>query len=147
MWGVTLREDGPTGRVLPGGSIALGLESHAMPRTWGLTKEQAGYKPAPKPEVRCDRCELMFPRTSIGTCKYVRGHTVPYRMTLGAPLPLGSPRADGERPPGLAVQPEALSAVGSAPSASFASSAWISPTSRSASAPAGSPPLRSFTIR
>jgi hypothetical protein len=44
-----------------------------MPKTWGLTKEQAGYKPAPKPEVRCDRCKFMFPRTSTGTCKYVRG--------------------------------------------------------------------------
>lgn len=44
-----------------------------MPKTWGLTKEQAGYKPAPKPEVRCDNCEFMFPRTSTGTCKYVRG--------------------------------------------------------------------------
>ena len=43
-----------------------------MPSTWGLTKEQAGYKPAPKPEVRCDACEFMFPRTSTGTCKYVR---------------------------------------------------------------------------
>jgi hypothetical protein len=44
-----------------------------MPKTWGLSREQAGYKLAPKPEVRCDRCEFMFPRTSIGTCKYVRG--------------------------------------------------------------------------
>jgi hypothetical protein len=44
-----------------------------MPSTWGLTKERAGYKLAPQPQVRCDRCEFMFPRTSIGTCKYVRG--------------------------------------------------------------------------
>jgi hypothetical protein len=44
-----------------------------MPKTWGLTKEQAGYRPAPKPEVRCDHCEFMWPRTSTGTCKYVRG--------------------------------------------------------------------------
>ena len=44
-----------------------------MPKTWGLTKEQAAYKPAPKTEVRCDRCQFMFPRTSTGTCKYVRG--------------------------------------------------------------------------
>ncbi len=44
-----------------------------MPKTWGLSREQAGYKLATKPEVRCDRCEFMFPRTSIGTCKYVRG--------------------------------------------------------------------------
>ncbi|MEO8292565.1 MAG: hypothetical protein ABI635_05455 [Actinomycetota bacterium] len=44
-----------------------------MPKTWGLTKEQAAYRPAPKSEVRCDHCEFMFPRTSTGTCKYVRG--------------------------------------------------------------------------
>lgn len=44
-----------------------------MPRIWGLTKEQAGYTLAPKPEVRCDRCAFMLPRTSTGTCKYVRG--------------------------------------------------------------------------
>ena len=44
-----------------------------MPRTWGLSKEAAGYGPAPRPEVRCDVCEFMFPRTSVGTCKYVRG--------------------------------------------------------------------------
>ena len=49
------------------------VESTSMPKTWGLTKEQAGYRPAPKPEVRCDHCEFMFPRTSRGTCKYVRG--------------------------------------------------------------------------
>jgi hypothetical protein len=44
-----------------------------MPKTWGLTKEQAGYEPAPKSEVRCDHCEFMWPRTSTGSCKYVRG--------------------------------------------------------------------------
>ena len=53
--------------------IGRGLESISMPKTWGLSKEQAGYKPAPKPEVRCDHCEFMWPRTSTGTCKYVRG--------------------------------------------------------------------------
>ena len=44
-----------------------------MAKTWGLSKQQAGYKPAPKPEVRCDVCEFMFPRLSMGSCKYVRG--------------------------------------------------------------------------
>ena len=44
-----------------------------MPKTWGLTKEQAGYRLAPKPEVRCDACAFMFPRISMGTCKFVRG--------------------------------------------------------------------------
>jgi hypothetical protein len=46
---------------------------NAMPKTWGLTKEQAGYKAAPKADFRCDHCEFMWPRTSTGTCKYVRG--------------------------------------------------------------------------
>ncbi len=44
-----------------------------MTRTWGLSKEEAGYKPAPKLEVRCDVCAFMFPRMAIGSCKYVRG--------------------------------------------------------------------------
>ena len=44
-----------------------------MPKTWGLSKEEAGYKPAPKLEVRCDVCAFMFPRMAIGSCKYVRG--------------------------------------------------------------------------
>lgn len=44
-----------------------------MTRSWSLSKQQAGYKPAPKPEVRCDVCEFMFPRLSVGSCKYVRG--------------------------------------------------------------------------
>ena len=44
-----------------------------MARTWGLTKEAAGYRPAPQPEVRCAVCEYMFPRLAVGCCKYVRG--------------------------------------------------------------------------
>jgi len=44
-----------------------------MPQVWGLSKEAAGYGPAPKPEVRCDVCEFMFPRLSVGSCKFVRG--------------------------------------------------------------------------
>ena len=44
-----------------------------MPKTWGLSKGDAGYKPAPKLEVRCDVCAFMFPRMAIGSCKYVRG--------------------------------------------------------------------------
>ena len=44
-----------------------------MPKTWGLSKEEAGYKPAPKLDVRCDVCAFMFPRMAIGSCKYVRG--------------------------------------------------------------------------
>src|SRR4029077_20009624 len=44
-----------------------------MPSTWGLTKEAAHYRPAPKLEVRCDACAFMFPRAAFGSCKYVRG--------------------------------------------------------------------------
>ena len=44
-----------------------------MPSTWGLSKQQANYHPAPRPEVECRVCEYMFPRLTIGSCKYVRG--------------------------------------------------------------------------
>ena len=43
------------------------------PKTWGMSKEEAGYRPAPKPEVTCKVCQWMFPRLSLGSCKYVRG--------------------------------------------------------------------------
>jgi hypothetical protein len=29
---------------------------------WGLSKKEANYRPAPTPEVRCERCKYMFPR-------------------------------------------------------------------------------------
>jgi hypothetical protein len=44
-----------------------------MPKTWGLTKQAANYRSAPKPEVRCDACKFMFPKLAVGSCKYVRG--------------------------------------------------------------------------
>ncbi len=45
-----------------------------MARTvWGLAKRQANYRPAPRPEVRCDRCRYMFPTLPIGGCRWVRG--------------------------------------------------------------------------
>ena len=44
-----------------------------MPKTWSLSKEDAHYKPAPQPAVRCDACKFMFPRLPIGSCKFVRG--------------------------------------------------------------------------
>jgi hypothetical protein len=43
------------------------------PGTWSLSKEDAGYKPASKPEVSCIKCKWMFPRLSVGSCKFVRG--------------------------------------------------------------------------
>lgn len=42
-------------------------------RAWGLSKQQAGYKPAPKPQVECRDCKYMFPRLAKGTCHLVRG--------------------------------------------------------------------------
>lgn len=44
-----------------------------MARIWGLSKEAAGYRPAPRPEVRCKVCAYMFPPLGVGGCRYVRG--------------------------------------------------------------------------
>jgi hypothetical protein len=43
------------------------------PKTWGLSKEAANYRPAEKRETSCIACKWMFPRLSVGSCKYVRG--------------------------------------------------------------------------
>jgi len=45
----------------------------AMPKIWGLSKQQANYHPAPKPPVQCRACKFMFPPLAIGGCRYVRG--------------------------------------------------------------------------
>src|SRR6266508_2519320 len=42
-------------------------------RIWGLSKRAANYRPAPKPEVRCDACKYMFPALALGGCRLVRG--------------------------------------------------------------------------
>jgi len=42
-------------------------------RIWGLSKTRAHYRPAPRPEVRCDRCKYMFPPLALGGCRLVRG--------------------------------------------------------------------------
>jgi hypothetical protein len=44
-----------------------------MPKVQGLSKEAAHYRPAPDPTVRCAECKFMFPRLSVGGCRYVRG--------------------------------------------------------------------------
>jgi hypothetical protein len=44
-----------------------------MPKVQGLSKAAANYRPATKPEARCDTCRFMFPRMAIGGCRYVRG--------------------------------------------------------------------------
>jgi hypothetical protein len=43
------------------------------PATWSLSKEEAGYRESPRPEVSCIECKWMFPRLPLGSCKYVRG--------------------------------------------------------------------------
>jgi hypothetical protein len=40
---------------------------------WGLSKGAAQYRPAPTPDVRCDRCKYMFPTLGVGGCRLVRG--------------------------------------------------------------------------
>jgi hypothetical protein len=42
-------------------------------RLWGLSKESANYRPAPKADVRCDGCKYMFPPLALGGCRLVRG--------------------------------------------------------------------------
>ena len=44
-----------------------------MPKIQGLSKAQANYRPAPEPQVACAECMFMFPRLSIGGCRFVRG--------------------------------------------------------------------------
>lgn len=44
-----------------------------MPKIWGLSKQAANYRPAARPEVRCQVCVFMFPPLARGTCKFVRG--------------------------------------------------------------------------
>ena len=44
-----------------------------MMRIWGLSKKEANYSPAPRPEVRCDHCKYMFPPLALGGCRFVRG--------------------------------------------------------------------------
>ena len=44
-----------------------------MPSVQGLSKAQANYRKAENPKFRCAECKYMFPRLSIGGCRYVRG--------------------------------------------------------------------------
>jgi hypothetical protein len=44
-----------------------------MPGIWSLSKTAANYRPALRPEVRCDACTFMFPKLAVGGCRYVRG--------------------------------------------------------------------------
>jgi hypothetical protein len=44
-----------------------------MPKVQGLSKAQANYREAENPKFSCHECKFMFPRLSIGGCRYVRG--------------------------------------------------------------------------
>jgi hypothetical protein len=47
------------------------------PKVWSLSKEDAHYRAASKPEVSCGACQWMFPRLPMGSCRYVRGIVKP----------------------------------------------------------------------
>lgn len=51
----------------------MSREDAGTMRAWGLSKQEAGYKPAPKPQVECRACKYMFPPLGKGTCHLVRG--------------------------------------------------------------------------
>jgi hypothetical protein len=44
-----------------------------MPMVQGLSKAAANYREAKDPKFSCHGCAFMFPRLSIGGCRYVRG--------------------------------------------------------------------------
>ena len=45
----------------------------AMPSIQGLSKKAANYRPAQTPSARCQECKYMWPKLSVGGCRYVRG--------------------------------------------------------------------------
>jgi len=63
----------PYGPRLPRGDEGAEDVTAMKARIWGLSKSAANYRPAPKPEVRCDACKYMFPRVALGGCRLVRG--------------------------------------------------------------------------
>jgi hypothetical protein len=44
-----------------------------MPSIQGLSKKAAKYRPAQTPSARCQECKYMWPKLSVGGCRYVRG--------------------------------------------------------------------------
>jgi hypothetical protein len=44
-----------------------------MPMVQGLSKAAANYRKAENPKFSCHECAFMFPRLSVGGCRYVRG--------------------------------------------------------------------------
>ncbi len=55
------------------GGQGAGRSRPMATRVWGLSKKAANYRPAPKPDLRCDTCKYMFPRMPLGGCRLVRG--------------------------------------------------------------------------
>jgi hypothetical protein len=48
-------------------------EEPDVPSIQGLSKAQANYRKAENPKFSCGECKFMFPRLSIGGCRFVRG--------------------------------------------------------------------------
>jgi hypothetical protein len=44
-----------------------------MPKVQGVSKAEANYRVAKTPTARCRECKFMWPRLSIGGCRFVRG--------------------------------------------------------------------------
>jgi hypothetical protein len=44
-----------------------------MAKVQGVSKSEANYRPAKNASARCGECKFMWPRLSIGGCRYVRG--------------------------------------------------------------------------
>jgi hypothetical protein len=44
-----------------------------MPKVQGLSKSAANYRRASKPQFSCAQCKFMFPRLTMGGCRFVRG--------------------------------------------------------------------------
>jgi hypothetical protein len=44
-----------------------------MPKVQGLSKKDANYRAATNPKYSCKECKFMFPRLSVGGCRFVRG--------------------------------------------------------------------------
>jgi hypothetical protein len=44
-----------------------------VPAIWGLSKQQANYRPGERDGFRCRDCKFMFPAADKGGCRYVRG--------------------------------------------------------------------------
>jgi hypothetical protein len=44
-----------------------------MPAIQGLSKTAANYRRADDPKFSCHECRFMFPRLTVGGCRFVRG--------------------------------------------------------------------------